>query len=174
MEWLFDGWDPIWKSMVTALIVYVAVILFSRIVGLRSFAKMNTFDFAITIAVGSVIASTIMGSASAVKGLMAMATLFTLQTIVAFLKSRFQAVNDVADNTPLLLMDGETILHENLKASRVTVDDLRGKLREANVIELKEVRAVVLENTGDVSVLHASDPDVELADWLLKGVKRTP
>ena len=174
MDWLFKDWDIIWQSMVSALIIYAAVIVLSRIVGLRSFAKMNTFDFAITVAVGSIIASTVMGSASATRGVAAMTTLLFLQMLIAWLKSRFDAVSQVADNTPLLLMDGEEILYDNLKASRVTIDDLRGKLREANVIELKEIRAVVLENTGDVSVLHAADEDVELADWLLEGVKRRP
>ena len=173
MDWLFQSWETILESMASAFIIYVAVIALSRMVGLRSFAKMNTFDFAITIAIGSVIASTVMGTASVLRGVISMATLLTLQVIVAWLKSRYDAVSNIADNTPLLLMDGETILHDNLKASRVTVDDLRGKLREANVIELKEIRAVVLENTGDVSVLHAADQDVELADWLLEGVRRS-
>ena len=172
MDWLFQSWDTIAQSMLTALLIYLAVIGLSRIIGLRSFAKMNTFDFSITIAIGSIIASTIMGSASALRGIIAMATLLTLQAIIAYLKSRFDAISEVADNTPMLLMDGKTILYDNLKKTRVTVDDLRGKLREANVIELREVRAVVLENTGDVSVLHAADQDVELAEWLLEGVRR--
>jgi len=38
--------------------------------------------------------------------------------------------------------------------SRVTEDDVRAKLREANVFNYHEVEAVVLETTGDVSVLH--------------------
>ena len=172
MDWFFENWGVIGNSMLTALIIYGTVILLSRIVGLRSFAKMNTFDFAITIAIGSIIASTVMGGASAMRGVIAMATLLGLQTIIAWAKVRFKAVSNVADNTPLLLMDGETILYDNMKAAMVTIDDLRGKLREANVIEMSQVRAVVLENTGDVSVLHASDPDVTLADWLLEGVRR--
>ena len=68
-------------------------------------------------------------------------------------------------------MKGSEILHENLKKSSVTEGDLRAKLREANVIELSEVRAVVFETTGDIAVLHASNPDRELEDWLLKDVK---
>ena len=39
----------------------------------------------------------------------------------------------------------------------IDVDDLRAKLREANVIHMGQVRAVVFETTGDVSVLHGGD-----------------
>ena len=55
------------------------------------------------------------------------------------------------------------MIEENLTRSRVTADDLRGKLREANVRNYNEVRYVVLEATGDVSVVHGPgdlDPDI--------------
>jgi uncharacterized membrane protein YcaP (DUF421 family) len=67
-------------------------------------------------------------------------------------------------------MDGNTILHNNLKKARVTEGDLRSKLREANVLNLSQVRAVVFETTGDISVLHSSDENEELEDWLTKDV----
>jgi uncharacterized membrane protein YcaP (DUF421 family) len=59
-----------------------------------------------------------------------------------------------------------------LKKARVTEADLRSKLREANVLELSQVRAVIFECTGDIAVLHTKDEDVEVEDWLLKGVDR--
>ncbi len=67
------------------------------------------------------------------------------------------------DNRPLLLMVGREMLDDNLRQARVTADDLRSKLREANVLNYDQLRAVVLEQTGDVSVLHGDadiDPDL--------------
>lgn len=49
------------------------------------------------------------------------------------------------------------MINEHLKATKVTPDDIRAKLREANVTDLNQVRAVVLETTGDISVLHSMD-----------------
>ena len=61
------------------------------------------------------------------------------------------------------------IFDENaLRKTRVAKDDLIAKLREANVLAMNRVRAVVLETTGDVSVLHGN----ELDDALLTGVRR--
>ena len=70
-----------------------------------------------------------------------------------------------------LVMAGPEILHENLKNVRMTENDLYAKLRQANVTRRDQIRAVVMETTGDVSVLHA-DPDGQpLEDELLYGVE---
>jgi len=51
------------------------------------------------------------------------------------------------------MWDGK-ILHKKLKSCNVGEDDLIAKLREANVHDFNEVKAVILESTGDVSVIH--------------------
>jgi len=44
-------------------------------------------------------------------------------------------------------------------------------LREANVVRLSQVKAVVFETTGDISVLHEKGHG-NLNFWLMKGVER--
>jgi uncharacterized membrane protein YcaP (DUF421 family) len=68
-------------------------------------------------------------------------------------------------------MKGPQILDENLKATKVTPDDLRAKLREANVTDYSQIKAVVLETTGDISVLQTKDSSQILDDDLLTNVK---
>lgn len=158
--------------VLTAIGIYVAVILFTRIAGKRSFSKMSSFDFAMTVAVGSMIATTVLSkSVSLWDGVIGMGAVYVLQITVALLR-RYKPVQKVVDNVPLLLMDGTEILHDNLKKARVSESDLRSKLREANVIRLKEVRAVIFEATGDISVMHTEDDNEELEKWLMEDVKR--
>jgi uncharacterized membrane protein YcaP (DUF421 family) len=52
----------------------------------------------------------------------------------------------------------------------MTRSELRAKLREANVLEWSQIRAVVLETTGDVSVLHGDEGGTPLDPSLLEGV----
>lgn len=112
--------------------VYIAVILFTRIFGKRSFSKMSSFDFAMTVAVGSVIATTILSSSvTLLEGIWGLFVIYLFQLGAAFLR-RYRWFSKMIDNTPLLLMDGEKIIHENLRKARVTEDDLRSKLREAD------------------------------------------
>ena len=158
--------------ILTAIGIYIAIVIFTRIAGKRSFSKMSSFDFAMTVALGSMVATTVLSkSVSLWEGVVGIAAVYVLQLFVAILR-RFEIVQKAVDNSPLMLMDGQTILHENLKKARVTEADLRSKLREANVIRLKEVRAVVFEATGDISVLHTDKDDEELEDYLYKDVSK--
>ena len=59
-------------------------------------------------------------------------------------------------------------LFKNLNKTRVTENDLYAKMREANVLQLKEVKLAILEVTGDVSILHG---DKQVDDQLLSGVE---
>ena len=158
--------------VITAVGIYLAVIIYTRIAGKRSFSKMSSFDFAMTVSIGSMIATTVLSkSVSLWDGVVGMAAVYFLQISVALLR-RYEFIKKTVDNAPLLLMDGKEILHENLKKSRVSESDLRSKLREANVIRLSEVKAVIFEATGDISVLHTGDDNEELEDWLTKDVQR--
>lgn len=159
--------------ILTALGIYIALIVYTRLAGKRSFSKMSSFDFAMTVAIGSLIASTILStSVSLIDGMIGMASVYLLQISAALLRRKNKHFKKLIDNTPMLLMDGTNILHENLKKARVAEGDLRSKLREANVLQLSQVRAVVFETTGDISVLHTSGDDTELEEWLLKDVSR--
>jgi uncharacterized membrane protein YcaP (DUF421 family) len=148
--------------------IYLAVIVMTRISGLRSFSKMSAFDFAMTVAIGSLIASAASGQAPLVTVLVGVGVLFVAQFTVAVLR-KHSLLHGIVDNSPLLLMDGERILEDNLGAARITLDDLHGKLREANVLHYGQIRAVVLESTGDISVLHGTE---RFDEDLLRGVRR--
>lgn len=162
------------RVAVTGVVVYLSVILAVRINGLRSFSKMSSYDFAMTVGVGTLMASTMISdSISLGQGLAGLATLFVAQRVISVLRRRFDRFHRAIDNSPLLLMDGERILKANLAKARVTEDDLRAKLREANVHNFSQVRAVVFEGTGDISVLHhASQGDPDFEPWLLDDVRR--
>lgn len=157
--------------VVTATVIYLAIIIYTRLAGKRSFSKMSSFDFAMTVALGSMLATTVLSkSVSVWDGIIGLGAVYLLQISVAMLR-RFNKIQKLVDNAPLLLMDGTEILYDNLKAARVTESDLRSKLREANVIRLNEVRAVIFEATGDISVMH-TEGDEEMEDWLMQDVER--
>lgn len=157
--------------IINALSIYIALIVFTRLAGKRSFSKMSSFDFAITISIGSIIAATILNqSVSFFQGTVGLVSLYILQIILAHFR-KYNKVQQLIDNKPLLLMrDGELLL-DNMRKSQVTESDIRGKLREANVLQLDQVKAVVFESTGDISVLHTNNPELQIDDYLLEGVQ---
>ncbi|MFN2555306.1 MAG: DUF421 domain-containing protein [Nitriliruptorales bacterium] len=146
-------WATLLLAVLSTLGIFISTVVYTRITGLRSFSKMSSFDFAITVAIGSLIASVGLTSSSLLTGVVALGTLFAVQAGIALLR-RVAQFSKVVDNEPLLLMAGERMLSDNLRRARLTEDDVRAKLREANVLNYDELRAVVLETTGDVSVIH--------------------
>ena len=171
-DWIFTSFDIILPTIVSGCLVYVLIIVYTRIFGLRSFSKMSSFDFAMTIAVGSLLASTVVTKSTTVlQGGTALLVLFFLQTAIAFLRRKIKWFSQVVDNQPLLLMRGEHILHDNLKKAHLSESDLRSKLREANVLNYSQVKAVVFETTGDVTVMHSDREDALLDTDILQGVK---
>ena len=158
--------DAILRGLVLGAVGLVFVILLVRVIGLRSFSKMTAFDFVITLATGSLLASagTVSSWPNYLQALVAIAALMGLQVILAVFRRMGSAAKNAMENEPLMLMREGVFLDEALAASRVSRDDVLAKLRAASVLRLSDVRAVVLETTGDISVLHGDHLDDDLID----------
>lgn len=163
-------WSTIGTVAISVVGVYLALIAFSRIAGLRSFSEMTSFDMAAAVTFGSMAATTsISMDVSLLQGVVGLAVLFAVQALVAYLR-RMGRAQRVIDSRPLLLMDGTDVVASNLARARMTHDDLRSKLRLAGVVRAEQVSAVVLETTGSVSVLTADPSGRSLDPTLLQSV----
>lgn len=131
---------------------------------------MTAFDFVVTVATGSLLAGASQATtwSGYIQATLSMASLLGVQYATARLRKTFDTFENLVQNSPMLLMRDGVFLDAALKKTRVAKDDLIAKLREANVLEYSQVRAVVLETTGDISVIHGEN----LEDNLLTGVKR--
>ena len=151
--------DLILRAFLLTAAGVIWVVLLVRLLGLRSFSKMTNFDFVMTIATGSLLAGA--GQSrdwiSFAQAMLAMAALFAVQYAAARLRKRSDAVENVLQNDPVLLMRDGEIIQSALTRTRVAESDLMAKLREANAIDMSKIKAVVLETTGDVTVLHGDD-----------------
>ncbi len=167
---LTDPWITLVWVAGSVVAAYAAVIVYTRIAGLRSFAKLSAFDFAATIAIGSMMASmAVLDSVSILRGGLALGVLYLLQTLVALARRSSGRIERALDNRPLVLMHRGTLLEENMRRGRITAHELRSELRRAGICHRDQVRLVLLETTGDISVL-GDEPE----PWLLEDVAGLP
>ncbi|AHD10124.1 DUF421 domain-containing protein [Phaeobacter gallaeciensis] len=161
--------DFLLRSALLSSIGIVWVIVVVRLVGLRAFSKMTAFDFVVTVAIGSLLAGASQATSwtSFGQSALSIGTLLCVQYVVARLRQSSERFKAAVQNTPVMLMRDGDILYGALAATRVSEDDLMAKLREANVLSFSQVRAVVLETTGDISVLHGD----ALESRLIAGVE---
>lgn len=170
MEWYNIDLTQVAGIIITTLVIFFGIIITIKINGIRSLAKLSSHDFIVTIAIGSILGATVTQKGpSLIQGLLAIGLLLAFQS--AFSLWRIYRKKNILENEPILLMSGSEILYGNLKATRTTESDLMAKLREANVLNMKDVKAVVFEQTGDISVLHG---DKEVDHKLLEHVRTKP
>ncbi len=162
--------DVIIRGVVLTALAMCWVVALVRVNGLRSFSKMTNFDFVMTVAVGSLLAGASQSTdwLAFLQSLSAMAALFVVQYVTARLRKTSDKFETLIQNKPIILMRDGQIFEDALAETRVAKSDLIAKLREANVLDFSQVRAVILETTGDISVLHGDT----CAEELLEGTRR--
>ncbi|PAP78103.1 DUF421 domain-containing protein [Rubrivirga marina] len=150
---LFDSWASLGKVLLSAVLTYPLLILVLRLGGKRTLAKMNAFDFVVTVAIGSIVASTLLSTAPVVNGVGAVATLVALQAAVTWLSVRSDRFEALVKSQPTLVFHDGTYLDGPMRAERVTREEIRGAIRDAGHAGTDGVAAVVLESDGAFSVL---------------------
>ena len=145
-------------------------LLLARLVGLRAFSKATAFDFAASIATGSLIAQA--GTRSTwpeyAQAMAAIAAIFLVQFLLAKGRRASSQFSKVIDNAPLLLMEDGSFIETAMQEARVTKTTLLEKIRGAGVARIEEVAAMVLETTGDITIMSKDRFDPKL----LEGVRR--
>ena len=150
----FDDVQGLVRVLIIGVLGYVALVFWLRVSGKRTLSKWNVFDFVVTIALGSILASVIISkSVALLEGILAFVVLIGLQYLITWLSvrsSKFAAL--VKAEPTLLLSDGEYCTAA-LKSQRVTKSEIRAAIRGAGILAIEDVAAVVLETDGSFSVM---------------------
>ncbi|MEX0922236.1 MAG: YetF domain-containing protein [Rhodovibrionaceae bacterium] len=166
----FDGWQDLLRIGVVGTLAYAGLVLFLRVSGKRTLSKMNAFDFVVTVALGSTLATALLSKdVSLSEGLAAFALLCALQYLVAIASVHSKAFQRLVKSEPSLLYFQGDYLQAMLRRERITEEEVVAAVRAAGYARLDAVEAVVLETDGAFSVLPARQG--ESADTL-RNVKR--
>jgi uncharacterized membrane protein YcaP (DUF421 family) len=149
----FDDWSGLIRVAVMGTCAYAALIVLLRVSGKRTLAKLNAFDFVVTVAIGSTLATVLLSSSVALaEGVLALALLVGLQFVVAWASVRSRRVERFVKSEPrLVYRDG--FLPDAMHRERVTADELYQSARRQGHADLAPVTAMVLETDGTLTVL---------------------
>ena len=165
--WFLIDWQQVIGIALSVVGFYFCLILFTRIVGLRSFSKLSSYDLAMTVGIGSILASTVLSkSTSLLQGVFAIGMLFMLQALLSIMRRKFKPFKALIDNQPIILMSNGEYLWDNLKEAKLSTNDIKQILRQNGIKSKSEVFAVIMETTANISVIKTSDtsPDWSLFD----------
>ncbi len=154
MEWFIGSWEGFARTVVFAILGYLAFVLIVKMSGNRTLSRMNTFDFILSIAIGSLLGRTILAKDVALEeGVAALVVLILMHLLFVQLSVRHQTIRSLVQPEPELLVYNGTYLEERMHKNRVVKNDIQEALRHHGVASLDEVDAVVLENDGRFSVV---------------------
>lgn len=149
-----DSWDAIGRVLLVGAAAYGVLVLILRATGKRTLSQLNAFDFVVTVALGSTLATILLSSSvSWVEGLTALILLAGLQFVVAWSSSRWPRLRDVLTTQPALLLADGQFLPDAMKEHRLAESEVRQAVRMQGIGDLKDVRAVILETNGAFSVI---------------------
>jgi len=153
----FDDWPAIARVLMVGTAAYAALVLVLRVSGKRTLGQLNAFDFIVTVSLGSVLATILLSSSVTwSEGVTALALLAGLQFVVAWIASRWPGARATFTAEPALLLWDGRVRHEDLRRHRLTESELRQAVRQQGSGDLGQVKAVVLETNGTISVITAS------------------
>ncbi|WOI58266.1 DUF421 domain-containing protein [Palleronia sp. LCG004] len=161
----FNDWNRIGSVVVGALVFFAFVVLLTRLLGKRTTAQMNNFDWIIAVAMGSLLSSGILlKDVSIADALVAMAVLGMCQWLTTWLVIRVPKLAWVVKPVPRLLVHDGELVEDALRVERISKDELFARLRAHGYTHLAEVQWVILETDGTMTVIPDMDPEMPLRD----------
>ena len=160
----FDDVQGLVRVLIIGVLGYVALVFWLRVSGKRTLSKWNVFDFVVTIALGSILASVIISkSVALLEGILAFVVLIGLQYLITWLSVRSSKFAALVKAEPTLLMSDGEYCTAALKSQRVTKSEIRAAIRGAGILAIEDVAAVVLETDGSFSVMPHNSSGLKTA-----------
>ena len=140
-----------------AVVVFVFLIVLTRVIGRRELSSLQPFDLILLIVLGDAVQQGLTQDDYSLTGaLLAVGTIAVLQVVVSWISYRFPRTRGVIQGTPIIVVDDGEPIERNLRRERLDLADVAEAARQQGIAELSEVRWAVLETTGRISFIKKS------------------
>ena len=140
-------------SYLRTLLLYLVLILAVRLMGKRQIGEMEPAEFVVTMLVANLAAIPMQdGAIPLYSGLVPILTVLGLELVLSGITLTSVPIRRLLCGKPVNLIDNGKILQENLRKTRITLDELTGHLREKDVLDIHTVQFAILETNGNLSV----------------------
>lgn len=116
--------------------------------------QLNMYDYIIGITIGSIAAEFIIGGFEDYLTPLIAMIIYTLVTLLlSVLCTNSSKARIFIEGKPLILYENDVISNENLKKSKIDIDELLMQCRINGYFDLNELKMIVLETNGNLSFL---------------------
>ena len=157
MNWMqvfFQSGPGLLRTVVAAVFAYASMILVLRIAGKHALSKLHVFDYVVTVALGSTLASILLSEDVALaEGLVAVVMLVKMRWVVAKSAVSFEPWRKFIRSDPVILLAHEKLDAEKMLSERVTEVEVDIAIRMRGFGDRGMIAYVVLEADGSMSVI---------------------
>ncbi len=140
-------------SYVRTVALYLVLIAVIRLMGKRQIGQMEPSEFVVTMLVANLAAIPMQdGGIPLFSGFVPIVTVLGVELVLSALSLKNVRLRKLLCGKPVILIENGNILQQNLKKTRITLDELTGHLREKDVLDLESVQYAILETNGNLSV----------------------
>ena len=143
-----------WRILWRTVIIYGVLVGGIRLMGKRQIGQLEPSELVVTMLVADLAASPIQGEITLWESVLPIGVILLLEVLVSILSLHSLFWRKLLCGKPVILIDNGKLLQENLKATRVTLDELSGYLRQKDVLDISTVQYAILETGGNLSVFQ--------------------
>ena len=141
------------------ILFYFALIAVIRLLGKRQVGQMEPSEFVVTILIANLASVPLEDWSIPVwGGLVPMGIVFVCERVISLLCLRSIRARRILCGKPVILIENGHLLQENLRRTRVNLDELSGHLREQGVLTIETVQFAILETNGSITVFPYPTP----------------
>ncbi|WP_426137823.1 DUF421 domain-containing protein [Psychrobacter sp. TWR1-1-1] len=155
----FDNIDKLGRIVLTTVMVYVLIVLVTKISGKRSTSQLNNFDWIVTVMIGSLGASTILlKDIPFVEGVSSILVLYLLQFLVTKYASISPQFSSFILSEPRIVFYQGQFLPDAMRAERLTRQEIECAMRSEGVHRFDDIEAIVFESDAKLTIIPKPSP----------------
>jgi len=142
------------RVIINAFVSFIYLFIIGKILGKKQIAELDFIDYVVGISIGSIAAEMAFNIETLwYYFLIAMSVFAGLDLIIAMLGRKGNFFKKLLKGTPLILVKNGKIDFEELKKSKLDVNDVTGMARSLGYFDFNDIAFAILETNGTLSVL---------------------
>ncbi|MGF7059414.1 YetF domain-containing protein [Brassicibacter mesophilus] len=142
--------------VIRTFIVGIIVYFVGRFIFKRAINQLTIYDFVLVWILGALtVAPLLDGKISFTYIIIPLLTLFFWHYIISIISMKYRNIAEFFNGKPVILIENGKIIKKNMKKHFVNIDILISELRLKNIFNLSEVKYVILEPNGHLSVMKS-------------------
>ena len=140
-------------SFLRTVILYLMLIAAMRLLGKRQIGQLEPSEFVVAMLIADLASIPMQNSGiPLLSGLVPILTVLGLELVLSGFAMGSVKFRRMLCGKPVILIENGKPIQENLRQTRVTLDELTSHLRQQAVLDLTTVQYAILETDGNLSV----------------------